>query len=423
MDMELSILAQEAMDFDTAPVTPRWLTVLQACAVSVLLLCSVTHASTPAAHAHGAPAARPELNISVAADTAGRLWMVRKTLAEDGAYLMLQSSDDNGQRWSLPRPLSREPLLAGGDNRPKLAFGPQGELYVAYSRPLAAPHTSEVRLLRSDDGGQHFSAPLTVHANRDVITHGFESLAVDRAGRVYVAWIDKRDRSAAQATGADYTGAAMYYAVSADGGRTFGGDRKIADHSCECCRGAMTLAPDGRPALLWRHVYAPNIRDHALVKLGADGQAGPLERATFDDWAIDACPHQGPALAYGSDGRRHQTWFTGNEIGGGLFYASDNRDGVLGVPMRLGSEQASNADVAVSGQHIALAWKEFDGHNTLIAGAESYDGGATWRNSELARTAGASGQPQLLVTPAGIVLVWNTALRGIVSALLPGAQP
>ncbi|SFU36561.1 hypothetical protein SAMN05216552_100299 [Pseudoduganella namucuonensis] len=321
-----------------------------------------------------------------------------------------------GQTWSVPKRLQREPesaISADGENRPKLAFGSKDEIYVSYTKPLAKPHTAEIRFIRSTDGGQSFSAPIVVHANRDVITHRFESMTVDREGRIYVAWIDKRDLEAARTRNRKYAGAALYYAVSGDGGATFRGDYKIADHSCECCRIALALRPDGKPVAMWRHVFEPNARDHALIELTPDGKLPALNRATFEDWRVDACPHHGPALAYAADGTRHQTWFNVKGEEGGVFYASADPSGVLQTPVRLGSAQAQHADVAVHGKSIALAWKQFDGKSTAILAKVSDDGGKTWRNVELARTEGGSDHPRLVAADAGIYLIWRTRNEGV----------
>lgn len=56
-----------------------------------------------------------------------------------------------------------------------------------------------------------FSPLITVHSNRDEITHRFESMIVDTSGRIFIAWIDKRDAEAARAKKEKYAGAAIYY--------------------------------------------------------------------------------------------------------------------------------------------------------------------------------------------------------------------
>jgi hypothetical protein len=370
--------------------------------------------------AHGSgKAARAELGTSAAFDAQGRLWVASKETTKEGQYVVLQMSADMGKTWSAPQRIQREPepVSAEGENRPKIAFGKRGELYVTYTKPLAKPYTGEIRFVRSTDGGKTFAAPVTVHANRDVITHRFDSLIVDRDGRVYVAWIDKRDLEAAAVHKKKYAGAALYYAVSDDGGASFKGDYKIADHSCECCRIALALNHQGRPVAMWRQIFAPNARDHALVELTPDGNLPAFSRVTFDDWRIDACPHHGPSLAFAADGTRHQVWFNVKGDEGGVFYAAADSTGKQGPIMRLGSAQAEHADVAVQGEHVVLAWKQFDGKSTAILAKLSGDGGRHWRDAALAHTEGASDQPRLLNGPSGIVLVWRTANEGVQTIL------
>jgi hypothetical protein len=268
--------------------------------------------------------------------------------------------------------------------------------------------------VRSLDGGRTFSKPVAVHANRDVITHAFGSMIVDQAGRIYVAWIDGRDSEEAKARREPYSGSAIYYAVSTDGGATFKGDYKVADHTCECCRIGLALNPQGNPVALWRHIFRPNIRDHALVELTPTGKLQPFTRVTFDDWRVDACPHHGPSVAYAPDGTRHQVWFNGKEgDNGGVLYAATAATGTTSKPVSLGTAQASHADVAVQGRHVAVVWKQFDGKSTAINAKLSDDGGASWHEKELARTSGDSDKPYLITSPSGAVLIWRTQNEGI----------
>lgn len=369
-------------------------------------------------HSHGSGAARVSQDLGTAAafDGNGRLWVVTKQTESRDQYVALQSSTDMGKTWTAPQRIQKapEPIAARGEARPHIAFGNKGEIYVTYTSTVAMPHIGDIRFVRSTDGGQTFSAPVTVHANRDFIVHSFESIVVDPEGRIYVAWIDSRDAEKAKKRQERYAGSGVYYAVSTDQGATFQGDYKVADHSCECCRIGLTLNPQGKPVALWRHVFAPNIRDHALAELTPDGDVSAPVRVTFDDWRIDACPHHGPSLAYTSDGTRHQVWFNGKEgDGGGVQYAATRSNGTTSKPMPLGTTQASHADIAVQGNQIAIVWKQFDGQATAILARMSNDGGITWQENELARTAGESDKPYMTAAPSGLVLYWRTQNEGI----------
>ena len=138
---------------------------------------------------------RVELAASAAFDAQGVLWAVSKS----GGQVMVRRSADAGKSWSAPQPVNAAPegIGAEGDARPKIASGAKGELYVTWTKPLSKPYTGEIRFARSLDGGKSFSAPVTVHADRQEITHRFDALTVTREGKLFVAWIDKRDGLAA----------------------------------------------------------------------------------------------------------------------------------------------------------------------------------------------------------------------------------
>lgn len=366
-------------------------------------------------HSHAGHTARPELGADAAFAADGTLWAVTRQTEDGGQYLALRTSSDAGKTWSAPRRIDNpsEPITARGEARPHIAMSPAGDIYVSYTSTVAPPHIGDIRFIRSQDGGRTFSRPITVHANRDRITHSFESMVVDPAGRIYIAWIDGRGAAQAKAKQKTYAGSAVYYAVSEDRGTSFKGDYRVADNACECCRIGMALNGQGKPVAMWRHVFAPNARDHALAELAPDGKAGALKRVTQDDWRVDACPHHGPSLAFAGDGRRHQVWFNGKEEGGGAFHASVRNDGMPIRPMRLGSGQASHPDVAAAGRHVAIAWKQFDGKATAVMAKVSSDGGASWSEQEVARTSGASDQPHLVGDGKRISLIWNTQDQGL----------
>jgi hypothetical protein len=294
----------------------------------------------------------------------------------------------------------------GGDAKPNIAIGPAGEIFVTFTKPLSKPYTGEIRFARSTDGGHTFSPPRRVHADRQEITHRFDAMTVTRDGRLLVAWIDKRDLPAG-GKAADYAGAAVYYAVSDDRGATFRGDYKVADHSCECCRIALLPREDGSVLGFWRHVFTPNVRDHALATIGTDGQTTGFRRATFDDWRVDVCPHHGPSIAADSRGTLHAAWFSGAPGKTGVYYGRLEPGRVAGQ-RRIGGETAEHADLAIIGDRIAIVWKEFDGKRSTLRALRSDDRGATFVESEVAVTDAASDQPRVLTRDGRFYVFWNT---------------
>lgn len=366
-------------------------------------------------------AGKTALGTSAAADPQGRIWMAYAEAADDGAIVKVARFDRQRNAWLQPKAVNTtpEPVSSDGENRPKLAFGTRGELYVTWTSPTSAQYTGDIRFARSLDHGATWSAPTTVHRDRQRIAHRFESLIVDRRGRIWVAWIDKRDLIDAQQSDREYPGAAIYYAYSEDGGESWRGDFKLADHSCECCRIALALEENGEVRAMWRHVFAPNERDHAVATLTMQGTAPKIERVTFDRWAIDACPHHGPGLAI-ADGARHAVWF--NHVGGQgrVFY------GQLGAArpthVRELPSGAMHADVVARGRHVAVAWKRFDGSATRVETWLSTDGGASFSTGPMLKTAVESDQPRLLASQDALFLLWRQADQTSVVRLTEGSS-
>ncbi|MCX7221301.1 MAG: hypothetical protein NTY70_20980, partial [Burkholderiales bacterium] len=294
------------------------------CMLSTALLLSTLLTTLPALAHHNAPAASdkaaaPYSGSAFAPD--GALWSLQLNAQ---AHLTLHISRDDGRNWLPERVLDTgdDHIKTSGESPPKIAFGPNGIVIIIYAQPLAKKFTGEIRMLRSTDGGAHFAAPVTLHQDRQVISHSYAVIAFDAKGALHTVWIDSRDKAAITASNAaaektglaktDYRGVSLYRNISFDGGASFSPDTKLSDYSCECCRIAFAPTADGQIAALWRHLTLPNIRDHAFTLLSAippaNTAAMPLPepvRASFDNWAIDGCPHHGPALTTSTAGGYH----------------------------------------------------------------------------------------------------------------------
>ncbi|MEO7067889.1 MAG: sialidase family protein [Rhodanobacter sp.] len=373
----------------------------------IVLLCllapvAIAHEGMQMTMSHG-----PELGATAAFDSHGELWVVD---AADG-HVQLRHSTDDGHTLSAPIQVNAkaERIYAEGENRPKVAFGPHDEIYVSWSQPRAKPYTGFVRFSRSLDHGAHFSTPITVHHDRAEITHRFDALAVDGKGRVVLAWIDKRGLVAAEAAGKPYLGAAVYYSWSDDRGATFVPERKLIDQSCECCRIALARTSDGDIATFFRSIFGDNIRDHAYAVLRTDGQLSTVERATFNQWQIAACPHQGPGLAIGSDGVRHAVWYEAKEQPT-IWYGQLNPGHPPAHAMVVATTGASHADVAVHDQTVWVVWNQVNAAGYALMLRQSTDNGVHFDSPrEIASSKVAVGSSQLLQKDGHAFVAWNSS--------------
>ncbi|CAG1011819.1 hypothetical protein BURK2_04367 [Burkholderiales bacterium] len=360
----------------------------------------------------------PAVNATL--DGSGGLWLVH---LKDGR-LRVSRSIDGGRNFTLLGQVAdaAEAITADTENRPKIALGADGIVHVSWTQNLGERMTGFIRYARSLDGGKTFSAPLTLNSDRQIISHRFDALAIDGNRGVALAWLDARARSSKGAKGSSQTQVGVYAAVSRDGGAHFADDRLVANHSCQCCRTAMTWTAQG-PVVFWRHVFGQNIRDFAL----ADLAGGKLHRVTDDDWQIDGCPHHGGGIATDSRGNLHLVWFTAGKKRQGVFYrrlagatflADGKLDGFASMsPSRaLGqaASQPSHPSVVASGERVLLTWREFDGEHYSVWAMLSRDGGEQWAAPiRLAETRGAADYAVPAIDPMRAVVVWNTADEGL----------
>jgi hypothetical protein len=102
--------------------------------------------------------------------------------------------------------------------------------------------------------------------------------------------------------------ALMHTTIAADG--ALGTEAVLDKRVCECCQTSATATSDGL-LVVYRDRSEDEIRDIALVRY-ANGSWSQPEPVNKDNWQIDACPVNGPAIS--SSGQNVAiAWFTGAE--------------------------------------------------------------------------------------------------------------
>src|SRR6185436_277183 len=177
--------------------------------------------------------------------------------------------------------------------------------------------------------------------------HGMHSLAVDRDGRVYVAWLDERNVSPLpmkdMKMGAKSTGHHMesnrevFIAASTDGGRSFSRNQRVATDACPCCKTALATTPDGRVYLSWRQVLPGDFRHIAVASSSDHTQTFTTPVIVSDDqWVLSGCPVSGAALFGGNDGMVQVLWYSEGKNGEtGLYSAITKDQGMTFGPRQL----------------------------------------------------------------------------------------
>lgn len=290
-----------------------------------LLLCALpVFAQT---HQHGAtPAGNGQFNPFVTADARGGFYLVYVERADGVSNVMLRHAAD-GVHFGAPVRVNDQPgdATVRNENPPKVLVGPQGDVYVCWANERGK-WKGNIRFARSVDGGRTFAPAQTLNSDGDgkPAGHAFQSLAVDRQGRLYVTWIDERDKQQ------ESRGAEIWLTVSADRGRRFAPNRRILSDVCECCRTNLQADAAGRLYLSYRTVprEGPMYRDIIVARSTDGGQTFTPTVVSRDNWEINGCPVAGPSLSVNDDGKITVVWFMGGAGKPGLYYATSNDSAV-----------------------------------------------------------------------------------------------
>lgn len=387
-------------------------------ALATLVLSATTAA---AQHQHGKPGSAPEaFTAAPAFGPDGTLWLVRPMVDR----IVVTRSGDLGKTFGPPVTVTPEPMNLdwGPDARARIAVDPKGGLIVTFGTFQDKNFNGRAYVARSSDGTS-FTRPRPITA--DTTSQRFEVAGVDPAGRVFAAWLDKRNVAKAHAAGRAYPGAALAYAWE-DGDGGFGGTSIALDNTCECCRLGLAFAGAGRPAVVFRNIFPGSVRDHGVITFRDPTTPGPVRRVSVDDWKIEACPHHGPSLAIAPDGSHHVAWFTDGAARKGLFYArADSADAPYSQPRPLSAanRQPARPYLLANGQALHLVWKEFDGAKVAVRWQASHDSGRQWSATRtIAETEDASDHPLLVADKQRTYLSWLTKVEGY--RLIPlGDQP
>jgi hypothetical protein len=301
--------------------------------------------------------------------------------SDAGADVFAAVSDDGGRRFGAPVRVNE---MAGdasgnGEQPPRVVLG-DGAMTVVWVSKRSG--VSGIRAARSTDGGRTFSAARTISPDGVTGARGWESAAIDDAGVVHAAWLDGR-HAAPHTPGAKHVHGAMrqdiVHAMWRDGEPVV--ETPVADNVCFCCKTGVA-ARDRDVFVVWRHLFPGGVRDIAIARSADGGRtfAAPV-RVSADEWKIDACPDDGPALAIDGGGAIHVAWPTLLQDGAiphmAIFEAVSRDGGATFSPRTRVDGSASGAShprMAVSRAGLrAVVWDEVasEGRRVMYRGAGS----------------------------------------------------
>ncbi len=380
---------------------------------------------------------------SIAAD--GTFAAIAWGAAEDGASdIYTAVSRDGGRSFGSPVRASQpgSPANVSGEQPPRVALVHRAKQDPSIVVVWTTKTDTGTRLFsaRSDDGGKSFATAAPVPGTDAPGNRGWESIAATGDGSVVAMWLDHR----ALSTGAG--AASMNHAEHQHGAtgenkkdgvaraqlsKLFftrldarNSARALTGGVCYCCKTSIATDAAGGVYAAWRHVYEGNIRDIAFSKSGDGGRTFTTPvRVSDDQWVLDGCPENGPALAVDERKRIHVAWPTllpGESSTGeptlGMFYAS-SRDGVHFTPrQRLPTEGfPRHAQIAITAQgEVVAVWDEQAPGVRRIAAARGVvsDAGVARFVRQSIDNAAPGTYPVVAAADGGAIIAWTRGSSG-----------
>jgi len=232
-----------------------------------------------------------------------------------GTDIYLATSDDGGAHFGSPIRVNdiEGEATANGEQPPRVTMHGRDLSVLLVSKRSG---TAAIRTAFSTDGGRTFAASRTITPAGVTGVRGWESATISDEGVIHAAWLDGRNAApstAPHAPGAHHHAGGdmrqdIYHATWR--GTDAPVEGLVATNVCFCCKTAVVSRGD-EVFVAWRHLFEGGVRDIAVARSTDGGRTfSPPVRVSADNWKIDACPDDGPAMALTPDGRLHVVWPT-----------------------------------------------------------------------------------------------------------------
>jgi hypothetical protein len=415
--------------------------------VSVLLgVAGAQAAATPATRSDITIGVTGRVNAAPSLAAMGRVVVLAWGASKTGAMDVYASvSRDGGRTFGVPVRVNDVDgdASVGGEQPPHVALIPRANREPSIVVVWTAKRQGGTRILaaHSDDAGASFSHATPLAGGEASGNRGWEAVATDAKGRVVSVWLDHRELAGSAAgqapmhhEGHDHASAGkapadgasraqlskLYFSRldDASGGSEAAG-RAIAAGVCYCCKTALAAGADGSIFAAWRHVYPGNIRDIAFTvsRDGGRSFAEPI-RVSDDQWVLDGCPENGPAMALDGRQRVHVVWPT--LVSGAtadveptleLFYAASSDGRQFSARRRLPTEGVpKHAQIAAAkDDSLIVVWEEqARGARRVVAGRAR--GGEAFTR-QIVSGAGSAVYPVVALAGDVTVVAWTREVQ------------
>jgi hypothetical protein len=341
----------------------------------------------------GAASSVPQMTVQ--GDRVVLSWVER-----DGSKSALKFAERTATGWSSPLVVvASEHLMVNSADVPSVRALPDGSLAAHWMEENGPdPEAYDLRVAWSNDG-RTWSAPVAPNRDKTISQHGFATLFSTAGGGLGIVWLDGR------ATHGD-EGDMQLRAAMFDKTHKPLGDALIDSRVCECCQTSVAIGDDG-PIVAYRNRSAGEIRDIYVTRLAAGRWSMPT-RVHRDNFKIEACPINGPAIA--ANGKEVVVaWFTAPNDQQ-RSYVSFSQDGgrTFGKATRVDDASSlGRMQVALTGDAAAMVgWVEFANEKSTFELRRIDASGARAPAIAVASLSGTR-LPRLVLAHNEVVLAWT----------------
>ena len=339
----------------------------------------------------------------------------------------------DGDEWSEPTPIrTGSAVMANWADTPSVKQLRDGSFVAQWLVKDAGSEPSYGFRVAGSPNGKDWEKPTKIYGDETATEHGFVSF-FEVGETLNAVWLDGREMAS------DSGGAMALRSAKLDGDPV---GRVIDGRVCECCQTDAAVVGDGdfTAIVVYRNRTEDEERDIWMVRrdlrLGT-GWRKP-RRLSRDEWSIDGCPVNGPAID--ADGQRAAVaWFTGANQRKRVRVKFSSDGGVtFGETIDVDAQQGKHAplgrvDVELVDGAALVSWLDGDGDRAAFRVRRITPDGTLSRPYKIASTRRSqkAGFPKIARLEETLVAVWTEAsdmprlrARQIpVGAIPTGAQP
>lgn len=328
-------------------------------------------------------------------------------------------------RWSRARTIVKgSNFFANWADFPSIvALGPHKLAAHWLEKMGAGRYAYGVRVAQSLDDGASWSTPVTPHRDNIPAEHGFVAMWRDR-NALGLVWLDGRKFTSDEHNPGNEM---QLVTTSIRANNSLASEFVVDSRTCDCCQNSAAMTAHG-PIVVYRNRTSDEIRDIYIARR-VNGRWLAGKPVANDNWKINACPVNGPAVSAQAN-RVSIAWFTAANDSPRVKVAfSQDAGATLGKPVRVDDgNPAGRVDVAMLPNGDALvSWVErTGGEASEIRARRVRASGHIGKPLTISKStaARASGFPQMVVAGRDAIFAWTVAekLSSIRTASIPVSE-